>query len=393
MKVKILIISILFAQQFFAQSYQKLHDKAILIDTHNDILMKIVDNGFALDTDLTGKTHSDLSRLKKGGVDLQLFSVFCDGTQVNPYAYANQQMDSLDAVVKRNPDKIVKVANRKALLKVVNQKKIAAMFGVEGGHMIENDLDKLEIFYNRGARYMTLTWNNSTDWASSAYDETFNNDITKSGLSDFGKQVVQKMNALGMMVDISHVGVQTFWDVINTTTKPIIASHSAVYALCQHQRNLNDEQIKAIAKNGGVIQMNFYSAFLDNNYIKKVTDFFAKHSTEEESLTADGMNEFQSEDFLFNKYKNEVEPFRVPLSVLIDNIEYIIKLVGADYVGIGSDFDGIQSPPQELDDVTNYPLITKALIEKGYSKKDITKILGGNFLRVLKANESKNKSK
>ncbi|MDO9038603.1 MAG: dipeptidase [Lutibacter sp.] len=392
MKVKTLIISILFilfAQQLFAQSYQKLHDKAILIDTHNDILMKIVDNGFALDTDLTGKTHSDLSRLKKGGVDVQLFSVFCDGTQVNPYAYANQQMDSLDAVVKRNPDKIVKVANRKVLLKVVNQQKIAAMFGVEGGHMIENDLDKLEIFYNRGARYMTLTWNNSTDWASSAYDETFNNDITKSGLSDFGKQVIQKMNALGMMVDISHVGVQTFWDVINTTTKPIIASHSAVYALCQHQRNLNDEQIKAIAKNGGVIQVNFYSAFLDNNYIKKVTDFFEKHSTEEESLTADGMNEFQSEDFLFNKYKNEVEPFRVPLSVLIDNIEYIIKLVGADYVGIGSDFDGIQSPPQELDDVTNYPLITKALIEKGYSKKDITKILGGNFLRVLKANESK----
>ncbi|MDP2068238.1 MAG: dipeptidase [Lutibacter sp.] len=393
MKVKTLIISILFAQQFFAQSYQKLHDKAILIDTHNDILMKIVDDGFAFDTDLKGKTHSDLSRLKKGGVDVQLFSVFCDGTQVNPYAYANQQMDSLDAVLKRNPDKMIKVANSKELFKAVNQKKIAAMFGVEGGHMIENDLDKLEIFYNRGARYMTLTWNNSTDWASSAYDETFNNDLTKSGLSDFGKQVVQKMNALGMMVDISHVGVQTFWDVINTTTKPIIASHSAVYALCQHQRNLNDEQIKAIAKNGGVIQVNFYSAFLDNSYIKKVTDFYAKHSSEMESLTADGMNEFQSEDFLFNKYKNEVEPFRVPLSVLIDNIEYIIKLVGADYVGIGSDFDGIQSPPQELDDVTNYPLITKALIEKGYSKKDITKILGGNFLRVLKANESKNKSK
>jgi membrane dipeptidase len=239
---------------------------------------------------------------------------------------------------------------------------------------------------------MTLTWNNSTDWASSAYDETFNNDLTKSGLSDFGKQVVQKMNALGMMVDISHVGVQTFWDVINTTTKPIIASHSAVYALCQHQRNLNDEQIKAIAKNGGVIQVNFYSAFLDNDYIKKVDDFFAKHANEEELLTAGGMNEFQSEDFLFNKYKNEVEPFRVPFSVIIDHLEYIIKLVGADYVGIGSDFDGIQSPPQELDDVTNYPLITKALVEKGYSKKEITKILGGNFLRVLKANEAKNKS-
>lgn len=393
MKTKIIIISIFFAQQLFAQSYQKIHDKAILIDTHNDILMKIVNDGVAFDTDLTGKTHSDLARLKKGGLDVQLFSVFCDGTQINPYAYANQQMDSLDAVLKRNPDKIVKVANSKELSTAVKQHKIAVMFGVEGGHMIENDLNKLEVLYNRGARYMTLTWNNSTNWASSAYDETYNNDLTRSGLSDFGKQVVQKMNALGMMVDISHVGVQTFWDVINTTTKPIIASHSAVYALCQHQRNLNDEQIKAIAKNGGVIQVNFYSAFLDNNYIKKVDNFFAKHANEEKSLTAGGMNEFQSEEFLFNKYKNEVEPFRVPLSVLIDNIEYIIKLVGADYVGIGSDFDGIQSPPQELDDVTNYPLITKALVEKGYSKKEITKILGGNFLRVLKANEAKSKSK
>lgn len=393
MKTKILFISILLAQQLASQSYQKIHENAIFIDTHNDFLSKTIDYGYIFDTDLTGKTHSDLARLKKGGIDVQLFSVFCEGNKKNPYEFANRQMDSLDAVLKRNPDKIIKVANSKALHKVVKQQKIAAMFGVEGGHMIENDLDKLAVFYNRGARYMTLTWNNSTNWASSAYDETYNNDLTRSGLSDFGKQVVKKMNDLGMMVDISHVGVQTFWDVIETTTKPIIASHSGVYALCQHQRNLNDEQIKAIAKNGGVIQVNFYSAFLDNNYIKKADAFFTKHAIEMESLTASGMNEFQSEDFLFNKYKNEVEPFRVPFSVIIDNIEYIIKLVGADYVGIGSDFDGIQSPPQELDDVTNFSLITKALVEKGYSKKEITKILGGNFLRVLKVNEVKSKSK
>lgn len=380
-------------QQLLAQSYQKIHEKAIFIDTHNDFLSKTTDFAYVFDTDLTGKTHSDLARLKKGGVDAQFFSVFCDGGKKNPYEFAIRQMDSLDAVLKRNPDKIIKVANTTALRNVVKQQKIAAMFEVEGGHMIENDLDKLEVFYNRGARYMTLTWNNSTNWASSAYDETYNNDLTRSGLSEFGKQVVQKMNALGMMVDISHVGVQTFWDVIETTTKPIIASHSAVYALCQHQRNLNDEQIKAIAKNGGVIQVNFYSAFLDNNYIKKVDEFFAKHAVEMETLTASGMNEFQSEDFLFNKYKNEVEPFRVPFSVLIDNIAYIIKLVGADYVGIGSDFDGIQSPPKGLDDVTNYPLITEALVEKGYSNQAITKILGGNLLRVLKANEAKNKTK
>lgn len=380
-------------QQLSAQSYQKIHENAIFIDTHNDFLSKTIDFGYVFDTDLTGKTHSDLTRLKKGGVDVQLFSVFCDGDKKNPYDFANRQMDSLDAVLKRNPDKIVKVANSKELHNVVNQQKIAAMFGVEGGHMIENDLDKLAILYNRGARYMTLTWNNSTNWASSAYDETYNNDLTNNGLSDFGRQVVQKMNAMGMMVDISHVGVQTFWDVIETTTKPIIASHSGVYALCQHQRNLNDEQIKAIAKNGGVIQVNFYSAFLDNNYLKHQEAFIKKHAVENDSLAKTGMSEDFRIAYLYDKNKSEVEQLRAPFSSVIENIEYIIKLVGVDYVGIGSDFDGIESSPKELDDVTNYPLITKTLVEKGYSKNEITKILGGNFLRVLKANEVKNKSK
>jgi membrane dipeptidase len=342
-----------------------------------------------LDTDLRGKTHTDLTRLKEGGVDVQVFSVFCNGEQINPFALAKRQMDSLDAVLKRNPDKIVKVADSNELYNAVKQKKIAAMFGIEGGHMIENDLDKLAYFYKRGARYMTLTWVNSTSWATSSNDETFNKELKHKGLTEFGKRVVKKMNEMGMLVDVSHVGVQTFWDVINTTTKPVIASHSAIYALCQHNRNLNDEQIKAIAKNGGVIQVNFYSGFLDNNYFKNKDAFFKKHSTEIDSLTKTGMVKFKIEDMLFARYKKEVEQLRVPLSVLIDNIEYIIKLVGVDYVGLGSDFDGIESAPLELDDVSKYPLITKALVARGYKQKDITKILGGNFLRVLKANEKK----
>jgi membrane dipeptidase len=389
MKIKIGIIGILLVQQLAAQSFEKIHSDAIMVDTHNDFLSKTTDYGYAFDTDLTGKTHSDLARIKQGGVDMQLFSVFCDGDKKDPYAFANRQMDSLDAVLKRNPDKMVKVANSKQLYKAVKENKIASMFGVEGGHMIENDLDKLENFYKRGARYMTLTWNNSTPWATSAYDETFNTALTHKGLTDFGKQVVRNMNTMGMLVDISHVGVQTFWDVIQTTTKPVIASHSSVYVLCQHQRNLNDDQIKAIAKNGGVIQVNFYSGFLDNNYMKSKDAFMEKHSAENDSLIKGGQTADLSEAFLFDKYKNEVEPLRVPFSVVIDHIEYIIKLVGVDYVGIGSDFDGIESPPLELDDVIKYPLITKALVEKGYSKQDIAKNLGGNFLRVLKANEPK----
>ena len=186
--------------------------------------------------------------MKQGGVDVQFFSVFSDGDQPNPYNYANRQIDSLDAVIKRNPDKIVKVANSKELLKTVKQKKIAALIGLEGGHQFENDLTKMEALYNRGVRYITLTWNNSTDWATSASDESSPNPSQggglnsegKKGLTAFGKQVVQKMNSLGMMVDISHVGEQTFWDVIATTTKPVIASHSSVYAPCPPSKRQQD---------------------------------------------------------------------------------------------------------------------------------------------------------
>ncbi len=387
MKKISLIICIVFAQQIVAQSYQKIHAKAIVVDTHNDILMKATDDGYVFDTDLRGKTQSDLSRWKQGGLDVQLFSVFCDGNKKNPYAYANRQMDTLDAVVARNPDKIVKVANTKELYKAVKQHKIAAMFGVEGGHMIEDDLSKLDALYKRGARYMTLTWNNSTTWASSAFEERFKKDLDHKGLTDFGKQVVKRMNELGMIVDISHVGETTFWDVIKTTAKPVIASHSSVYHFSPHQRNLKDEQIKAIAKNGGVIQVNFFSGFLDSSFEKRTAIFEAAHQAEKDSLMKINPESYFFQQYLFKKYPDEVKGLRPPLSLLIDHIEYIIKLVGVDYVGLGSDFDGITSSPQQLDDVTTYPLITKALLERGYSKKDVTKILGGNFLRVLKANE------
>jgi membrane dipeptidase len=397
MKIKILLLSVLFAQQLAAQSYKKIHSKAIVVDTHNDILMQAADIGIVFDQGLSGKTHSDLNRMKKGGLDVQLFSVYCDGDLKNPYAYANREMDSLDAVVARNPDKIVKIASYAELLGAVKQHKIAAMFGVEGGHMIEDDLAKLEALYKRGARYLTLTHNIAPSWATSAADETTPNPAIgkglnsegKTGLTDFGNQVVQKMNELGMMIDVSHLGDQSFWDVIKLTTKPIIASHSSVYSLVPHRRNLKDEQIKAIAKNGGVIQINFNPGFIDSSFGKKEDAFFKTHKSESDSLTKAGMGEWYMMNYLYEKYAAEANTMRPALSMLIDHIEYIIKLVGVDYVGLGSDFDGINLTPQQLDDVTTYPLITKALVEKGYSKKDINKILGGNILRVLKANETK----
>ena len=389
MKIKLLFLSVFISHLIYAQSYQKIHRKAIVVDTHNDILTQVMERGVALDTDLTGITYSDLDRWKKGGLDVQFFSVWSDGNQANPFQFALRQMDTLDAVAKRNPEKIAEVSNSKELYKVVKTRKIAAMFGIEGGHQIENDLSKLDSLYKRGARYMTLTWNNSTPWATSAFDETFTKDLQHKGLTDFGRQVVQRMNALGMMVDISHVGEQTFWDVINTTTKPVIASHSSVYNICPHQRNLKDDQIKAIAKNGGVIHVNFYSGFLDSTYTRKKDIFFVKHKSESDSLSKSGMSENMVENYMFSKYRNEVQALRPPFSLLMQHIEYIINLVGVDYVGLGSDFDGIESSPLQLDDVTSYPLITKALVEKGYSEKDIDKILGGNLLRVLKANERK----
>ena len=388
MKLQLLIFLSLLIINSNAQSYQKIHSKAIVVDTHNDILTKIKETGVILDQDLTGKAHSDLIRLKKGGMDLQFFSVWSDGNRINPFAYAMRQMDTLDAIVKRNPDKIVKVATVKEIYKAAKQHKIAAMFGIEGGHQIENDLKKLDTLYYRGARYITLTWNNSTNWATSAAYETSGKILSHIGLNDFGKEVVKHMNKLGMMIDVSHVGDQTFWDVINTTTKPIIASHSSIYNITPQRRNLKDDQIKAIAKNGGVIQINFYPLFIDSTAGKKFDDFLNLHMAENDSLMNVGINDWVAGAILFSRYSKDLQYMRPPLSTLIQHIEYVIKLVGVDYVGLGSDFDGIEFTPLGLDDVSKYPLITKALLEKGYSKKDVTKILGGNLLRVLKANET-----
>jgi membrane dipeptidase len=360
------------------------------VDSHNDILTASLEKKVSMDNDLKGRTHSDLNRFKEGGVDVQLFSVWCDGKKQNPYAWANREMDTLYAVAERNPDKIVITKTWKQLQRAIRDKKLAAMFGVEGGHMIENDLDKLDRLYDRGTRYMTLTWNNSTTWATSALDETTKQDSlarTHKGLTDFGKQVIKRMNDLGMLVDLSHVGEQTFWDAINATTKPVLVSHSNAFTICPIFRNLKDEQIKAVGRNGGVIHLNYYSGFIDSSFKTKETLFSHAHIKELDSLKQSGIQAEYALTMLAEKYASEVQASRPPLSMLLDHLDYIVKLAGVDHVGLGSDFDGINSMPQQLDDVTSYPLITKALLEKGYSKKSVKKILGGNFMRVLKANQ------
>jgi membrane dipeptidase len=379
------------ATSSYAQSYQTLHHKAVVVDTHNDVLSSVTLEGKDIANNLKGQAHSDIQRWKQGGVDVQVFSIFCNEQygKGTAFAYANREIDSLYAIVKRNPSALMLATTPAQLQQAVRQGKMACMIGVEGGHMIEDNLANLDSLYKRGARYLTLTWNNSTSWASSAKDETAGTvPNPKKGLNDFGKQVVHRMNELGMMVDVSHIGEQTFWDVMQTTTKPVIASHSCVYAICPHPRNLKDDQIKAIGKNGGVIQVNFYSGFLDSNYMKRKDAFLGRHENERDSLKAAGVPGYGIDEWISKKYPQEAEALRPTLSQLLDHIDYIVRLIGVDGVGLGSDFDGIESTPQHLDDVATFPLVTKGLLERGYSEKAVRKILGENFLRVFKANSN-----
>lgn len=384
----ILILMLTTVYTGHAQRYKKLHKKALVADTHNDLLSTVVMKGMHIEDDLSGKAQSDFRRFKQGGVDVQVFAIFCDSTfgKDTAFKFANIEIDSLYAIASRNRNKMEIVYSPNELMGVVKRKKIAGLIGVEGGHMIEDSMDNLDSLYKRGARYLTLTWNNSTSWAtSSLYESTHPDTGYHKGLNEFGRNLVKRMNELGMMIDVSHVGVQTFYDVIKYTSKPVIASHSSAYAVAPHHRNLNDDQIRAVAKNGGVIQVNFNSGFLDSAFSERADAFTALHKSEIDSLLNISKS-WEIGSYLSQKYPAETNALRPPISLLFDHIDHIIKLVGVDYVGLGSDFDGISSSPASLTNVSEFPNITKGLIERGYSKKDIKKILGGNFMRVFKAN-------
>lgn len=386
---KIIACLLLLPLGMFAQKYKKIHQKSMVVDTHNDFLTESMEKNISFDEDLRGRTHSDLQRMRAAGVDVQIFSVWCDGSFGKGKAYerANREIDSLYAFTARNPNQMRIVRTPKELERAVKEKKLACMMGVEGGHMIEDKLSNLDELFNRGVRYMTLTWNNSTSWASSAMDESRNTlGNRKKGLNEFGKQVVRRMNELGMIVDVSHVGEQTFWDAIQTTTKPVIASHSCAHALCPVFRNLKDDQIRAIGQNGGVIHLNFFSGFIDSNFQKRNAAFAALHKAERDTLLKMNPEPYFADQYLFEKYPEEVMGLKPPISMLIDHLDHIVQLIGVNHVGMGSDFDGISSTPQQLDDITGYPLITKAMLDRGYSRSDIRKILGENFMRVFKAN-------
>lgn len=384
-----LVVFMIFSLQSPSQSLKKLHNKAILVDTHNDVLSSSVLEGKDISHRLT-TGQSDLDRWKEGGLDVQFFSVWTDKTPRNEEGFfkdANQEIDSLEIITLRNPFRMALATTYKDVRKGIRQGKLVALIGVEGGHMIEDDLSKLDSLYKRGMRYMTLTWNNSTSWASSAMDETRHADtLSHQGLSEFGKQVIRRMNQLGVIVDLSHVGERTFYDAISIASKPVLLSHSSVWNICPVFRNVKDEQVRAVAKNRGVICVNFYSGFLDSNFAKKMDVLEGTEGKRIKDSLGQNYDAAKLNEIWRKYFSEQLEPFRPSVSKLVDHIDYIVKLVGDDYVGIGSDFDGVSSVPVGMDDVTKYPLVTAELKRRGYSNKSIKKILGGNVLRVMKAN-------
>jgi membrane dipeptidase len=385
----LLLISIFLCSFLYSQSIGKQHIKAILVDTHNDVLSSQVLDGIDI-SHRNNIGHSDLDRWKEGGVDVQFFSVWTDKIPRNAEGFfkdANQQIDSLEILILRNYTRMALATNYREVKKAIRRNKLAALIGVEGGHMIESDMNKLDSLFKRGMRYLTLTWNNSTPWASSAYDETNNPDSLKHpGLSELGKQIIHRMNELGVIVDLSHTGEKTFHDAIAVTNKPVLLSHSSVWTICPVFRNVKDDQIKAVAKNGGVICINFFSGFIDSNFAKKMDELVGTEGKRIKDSIGQNIDAAKLNEIWRKYFRSQLDPLRPTLSQLVDHIDYIVKLVGDDYVGIGSDFDGVSSLPKGLEDVTKYPLITQELVRRGYSKKSIKKILGENVLRVMKQN-------
>lgn len=372
-----------------ASPVSQLHRRAILTDTHNDVLSSRVLGGHDISRRLSSG-HSDLHRWKEGGVDVQFFSVWT-GEQPRQaagfFADALEEIDSLHRIILRNPDRMTFATRYRDIRRWAHKDKLVSLIGVEGGHMIENSLDKLQTLYDKGMRYLTLTWNNSTDWASSARDETrYPERLKQKGLTSFGREVVRRLNELGVIVDLSHTGEQTFYDALAVSKKPVLLSHSSVWALCPVFRNLKDDQIRAVAQNGGVICINFFAGFIDSVFSRRFREAEEAWTRQQSAVASQPPGDWDEDTARDNFLRQQLEAFRPPLAKLVDHIDYIVRLVGEDYVGLGSDFDGVSFLPAGLDDVSRYPRITEELVRRGYSPKAVRKILGGNVLRVVRAN-------
>ena len=365
----------------------RVHEQAIVVDTHADTTQRLVfDPKFDL-----GERHSDgnidIPRMKEGGLDALFFSIWVPSDVVGPPALkrAYDQIDAVRETVRTHPNDLVLATTAADVRRAAGEHKIAALMGVEGGHMIDDDLRQLRNFAALGARYMTLTHFKNNNWADSSTDKPAHN-----GLTPFGKDVVREMNRLGMMVDISHVADKTFYDVLGLTTAPVIASHSSCRALTNHPRNMTDEMLRALARNGGVVMINYHAAFISEEFRvaseKRSGDVVTSMSALSKKCGGnDACTTREGERIDHEAMMNGSLP-KVSWERIIDHIDHAVKTAGADHVGLGSDFDGA-TMPLGLEDASKLPKITDALLKKGYSEQDVEKILGGNILRVMEAVE------
>jgi membrane dipeptidase len=370
----------------FAEHAHNLHFSSIVLDTHDDTTQRFFSKDYSL-----GKRnpdgHVDIPRMREGGMNGIFFSIWIDGRILGPPA-VQKALDQIDAVhenVRAFSKDLVFCRTAEEVRRAHAQGKIAALMGVEGGHMIGNDIRMVRVFADLGVRYMTLTHFYNDEWADSSTDKPAHN-----GLTDFGKDIVREMNRQGIMVDISHVSDKTFYDALEVSKAPLIASHSSCRALCNHVRDMSDDMIKALARKGGVIQINYEMSFIDEAYRQaydKETGGVVQHMNEI-TKNCNGDEECVAKEMLKLRQRltSEGKLPHVSWERIIDHIDHAVKLVGTDHVGLGSDFDGADMP-EGLEDCSKLPKITEALLRKGYSESDIRKILGENTLRVMEESE------
>lgn len=371
------------------ESATALHFDAIVVDGHSDTTPRFADPDWdfaARHSDANG--DMDLPRIREGGLDVQFWSVYT-GQLEGPgegLRIALERIDAVHEMARRNSDDVVIAHSVAELREAVADGKFVSLMGIEGGHILEESLPALRLFHRLGVRYLTLTHSFNTTWADSSGTRTIP-EPTHGGLTDFGREVVREMNRLGMLVDVSHVSDATFFDAIETSLAPVIASHSSVRAVADHTRNMSDEMLRALARNGGVVMINFYPAYIDEATARATRAWFAEHGPtlmEWREAATDDPQKLAAERAAFF----EANPVPVcDLDVLLDHFDHAIEVAGADHVGLGADWDGVISMPEGMEDVTKLPDLTAGLLARGHSPETVRKVLGENVLRALEAAE------
>jgi len=365
-----------------------IHQRAITIDMHADTAQRMLDEHVDIEQQLSDG-HFDAVRAKAGGLDAQFFSIWVEpqlfgGGGAKAMKRADDQITAIRELAEKHPETWLLATSAEDIRRAAREGKIAALMGLEGGYAIDERLENVQRYYDLGVRYMSPAWSVSTSWAGSSGDDA---GLTR-GLNDFGKSVVREMNRLGMMVDVSHVSDKTFWDIVNTSTAPVVATHSACRAIADVPRNLTDDMIRALAKTGGVVNVIFYPEHLEPGWqgLKKKVDAEIATMVQQASDAehGDAVHKKLARDRVRQReFAKRLPPVKV--SRIVDHIDHIVKLVGVDHVGIGSDFDGVQITTSDLATVADLPNLTKELLRRGYTESDVDKILGGNMLRVMEA--------